>query len=468
MMQKLLWTAICAFLLTLHAHAQPASIAFTNVSVIDVVNGQTRAGQTVVVTGRRIAAIGPTSSVSVPPNARVIRGDGRYLIPGLWDAHVHWYHPELLPLFIANGVTGVRIMWGFPLQRSWVSEIDAGTLVGPRIHMAGSIIDGTKPVWPTSTAVRNDADARQAVRDTKAMGAQFVKVYSLLPRDLYLAIADEARQQGIPFAGHVPNAVSARDASDAGQRSVEHLTGIALAASSREDELRRQLVEGGEKFSRSQFDRAVYDSFDPAKAAALYRRFRQNGTWQSPTLVVLRNTANLNDPTLASDSRLKYMPESVKRQWDPKGDARLRTQTPAEIAAFKRSFARHQELVRGMNRAGVPIVAGTDTLNPYCFPGFSLHDELALLVEAGLSPMQALQAATINVARLVGRDTELGTLATGRLADLVLLDADPTRDIRNTRRINMVMSNGQLRDRAALDRLLRDAESAAATADRDR
>jgi imidazolonepropionase-like amidohydrolase len=156
----------------------------------------------------------------------------------------------------------------------------------------------------------------------------------------------------------------------------------------------------------------------------------------------------------------------VKRQWDPKGDARVRSLTPDDIAFAKRNFARQEELVRGMNRAGVPIVAGTDTVNPYCFPGFSLHDELTLLVEAGLSPMQAVQAATINVARLVGRDKELGTIGAGKLADLVLLDADPIRSIQNTQRINMVMSNGRLWDRPALDRLLRDAESVAAVADR--
>ena len=464
MTRKPLWIAVGAVLFILRLHAQPASIAFTNVSVVDVVAGQTTTGQTVVVTGRTIAAVGPTGSVRVPPNARVIRGDGEYLIPGLWDAHVHWYHQELLPLFVANGVTGVRIMWGSPVHRDWARGAEAGTLVGPRIHMAGSIIDGPRPVWPTSTAVRNEAEARQAVRDTKAMGAQFAKVYSNLPRDLYLAIADEARQQGLAFAGHVPSTVSAREASDAGQRSIEHLTGIALAASSREDELRRQLLENRGGFDRSQFDRAVYDSFDAAKAAALFARFRQNGTWQAPTLVVLRNTGNLGDPALASDPRLKYMPPSLQRQWAP-GDNARRGQTPEGLATFTRNFARQQELVRGMGRAGVPIVAGTDTLNPYCFPGFSLHDELRLLVEAGLSPMQALQAATINVARLVGRDKELGALAPGQLADMVLLDADPIRSIQNTTRINMVMTNGGLWERPALDRLLRDAESAAVTAE---
>jgi len=457
-MRKLLCISACTLLVTFYAHAQPISIAFTNVSVIDVLAGQTRTAQTVVVSGDTIAAVGPMDSVRVPPNARVIRGDGKYLIPGLQDAHVHLRQRELLPLFTANGVTSVRLMWGFPVHREWKRDAEAGSLVGPRIYMAGSIIDGPRPVWPDSTAVRNESEARQAVRDTKASGAQFVKVYSLLPRDPYLAIADEAARQNIPFVGHVPHSVSAREASDAGQRSIEHLTGISLAASRREDELRQRLLKG-ENFS-GEFERTVYESFDPVKAASLFARFRQNGTWQSPTLVMLRNTANRNDPILAADPRLKYIPESVKGQWvTPPSDVRFRNPNPDEIAFVKRNIARQQELVGGMNRAGVPIVAGTDTPNPFCLPGFSLHDELTLLVAAGLSPMQALQAATINVARLVGRDKELGALTAGRLADLVLLDADPTRDIQNTQRVNMVMMNGRLWDRSGLDELLRDAES---------
>jgi imidazolonepropionase-like amidohydrolase len=433
-MKKLLWTTLCALLCNAGAQAQPASIAFTNVTVIDVAAGQAKAGQTVVITGNKIAAAGPSASVRVPTGARVIRSDGKYLIPGLWDAHVHWYQRDLLPLFIANGVTGVRLMWGFPFHREWARDAEAGKLSGPRVYMAGSIIDGPRPVWPNSTAVANEQEARQAVRDSKAMGADFVKVYSLLPRDAYFAIANEARKQGIPFAGHVPNSVSALEASDAGQRSIEHLTGIPLAT-----------------------------SFD---AAALFAGFRNNNTWQSPTLVVLRNTANLDDPALVSDPRLKYMPRSLTQQWDPKNDFRFRNLTPEDKALRKRNFARQKQLVGEMNRAGVAIVAGTDTLNPYCFPGFSLHDELALLVEAGLSPMQALQSATINVARLVGRDKELGTLEAGKLADLVLLDADPVRDIHNTQRIRAVMTNGRLWERTALDRFFREAESAAVNGDR--
>ncbi len=463
-MRKLICIVLYAILGALYVSAQAASIAFTNVSVIDIGAERTLPGQTVVVTDRTITAMGPTRDVRVPLNARVIRGDGKYLIPGLWDAHVHWYRRDLLPLFIANGVTGVRIMFGFPYHLDWRRDAEAGTLLGPRLHMAGPVIDGPQAVWPGSVSVSTDAEARRAVRDTKAMGADFVKVYSLLSRDAYFAIADEAKKQGIRFAGHVPNAVSAREASDAGQYSIEHLTGIAMASSSREEELRQQLVQDGGPRNRTEFNRAIYDSFDKFKADALFIRFRRNGTWQAPTLVVLRNTANANDPMLLSDRRLKYIPETLKRQWAPAGDVGARNPAPQDAVLATQVFARQKGFVRDMNRAGVPIVAGTDTSNPYSFPGFSLHDELALLVEAGLSPMQAVQAATINVARLVGRDGELGTVAVGKLADLVLLDADPMRDIRNTQRINAVVSNGRLWERSALDRLLREAEAAAAIA----
>jgi cytosine/adenosine deaminase-related metal-dependent hydrolase len=141
----LLCLGVCAFLLAIRADAQSTSVAFTNVSLVDVMAGRTRPGQTVVVTGKTITAVGPAGTVRVPPNARVIAGDGKFVIPGLWDAHVHWYQRELLPLFVANGVTGVRIMYGFPVHREWKRDAEAGTVVGPRISMAGTVIDGPRP-----------------------------------------------------------------------------------------------------------------------------------------------------------------------------------------------------------------------------------------------------------------------------------------------------------------------------------
>jgi imidazolonepropionase-like amidohydrolase len=195
------------------------------------------------------------------------------------------------------------------------------------------------------------------------------------------------------------------------------------------------------------------------RTAALFARFRKNHTWQCPTLVMTRNYALLLDPAITSDARVKYVSPGRRDFFQKVKAAGLTSQ---EQAARQRLYQKKQTIVGLMQRTGVGILAGTDLANPYLYPGFSLHEELAILVEAGLTPMQALQTATRNPARFMGREKELGTVQKGRLADLVLLDADPLADIHNTTKIRAVVANGRLYDRAALDRMLADAEAAAA------
>jgi cytosine/adenosine deaminase-related metal-dependent hydrolase len=194
---------------------------------------------TVVMTGSQISAIGETGNVHVPPEAQVVDATGKFVIPGLWDMHVHWNLKDYLPLFIANGVTGVRLMWGVPMHHAWRAEIEQGTLLGPRLVIASPIVDGPLPIWHGSIAVGNAAEAREAVRTSKQAGADFIKIYDRLPRDAFFAIADETTKQGLRFAGHVPQSVSVVEAVEAGQHSIEHLTGILLASSTREEELRQ-------------------------------------------------------------------------------------------------------------------------------------------------------------------------------------------------------------------------------------
>lgn len=446
------------------AQTAPAALVFTHVTVIDGTGARPKSDQTVVLTGGRIAAIGRTGAISVPDGAQVIEATGRFLIPGLWDMHVHWYDGSYLPLFLANGVTGVRIMFGDPMHLQWRRQIESGTLVGPRLVIASPIVDGPHPIWPGSIAVGTPEEGRKAVAQVKKDGYDFVKVYSLLPRDAYLAIADEAKKEGIVFAGHVPTSVTVSEASDAGQKSIEHLTGVLIACSRHEAELMRSQQEamtGAKDLSAAQpalrtIQKAELESYDIGKARQLFARLRRNRTWQCPTLVVLRNMASLDDPSITDDSRLRYMPPYIKTIWE---NFRLKSHTPEDYALGKQVYARNREIVAAMRRAGVEFLAGTDTLNPYCFPGFSLHDELALLVQAGLTPMEALQAATRNPARFLGKENEIGTIERGKVADLVLLDADPLQDIHNTTRIRAVVRGGKLYDRAALDTMLSQAEA---------
>jgi imidazolonepropionase-like amidohydrolase len=295
------------------------------------------------------------------------------------------------------------------------------------------------------------------------MGADFVKVYTKLPREAYLSIADEAKTQGLPLTGHLPESVSAAEASDLGQKSIEHLTGVEMACSDRENELRREAVATLAKADNQvamellrRIGARAADSFSDTKARALYAGFVRNGTWQVPTLTVLHSLVSLDDPKFTADARVKYMPPSLRSYWS------LIKLSPETVAMLKRAYKRETGLVRAMHQAGVPFLAGTDAPGvPYVFPGFSLHEELAQLVsEGGFTPLEALQAATRDPARFFGLEKDLGTVEPGKLADLILLDADPLADIHNTTKIAAVVANGRLLPRRELDQMLAEVDAA--------
>lgn len=260
----------------------------------------------------------------------------------------------------------------------------------------------------------------------------------------------------------MPDSISVEEASNAGQKTIEHLTGVLNACSSREAELRGLAQEAEDQPPSARFAGPKYrereelalGTYSPGRAAILFGELKKNQTWQCPTLTVLRSWAYSDAPSFAHDARLKYIPRGIASSWDPKADIFLKAKTADDWALSKKVFSKELEIVAAMQRAGVQILAGTDTLNPFCFPGFSLHDELGLLVQSGLTPMQALQAATLNPARFLGREKDFGTIAKGKMADLVLLDANPLDDIGNTRKISAVVFGGKLLARARLDEML--------------
>jgi imidazolonepropionase-like amidohydrolase len=457
-----------------HAQSSPRSqarpLAFTHVTVIDATGSRPALDQTVVIVAGRIADIGKSGHTSLPRGAQVVDATGKFLIPGLWDMHVHlagvsanpaWSKQIVLPLYVANGVTGVRDM-GSDLKtaQQWREEISSGSLAGPRIVTPGPMLNTRKSPQPELSAVQNESEAREAVRSLKSRGADFIKVLNLA-RESYLALADEAKKQGIAFAGHVPETVTAAEASEAGQKSIEHLSGILLACSSREDEIRDARAQARARSDRGALERSAVetlDTYDEKKAAALFARFARNGTWQAPTLVWTLADASA-DHASPGDARLRYIPASLKEEWRPE---KLRQGlSPEYFALYKRTFSKYLEIVGAMNRAGVGILAGSDSLDPYVFPGFSLHEELALLVKAGLTPLQALQAATRNAASYLGMLDALGTVEKGKIADLVLLDANPLADISNTRKISAVVTGGKLIDEAGIKEMLANVEAAA-------
>lgn len=459
---------LASILLSPFAWAGP--LVIQRVTVIDATGKPAQPGMTVVIEQDRIVLIGPSRKVKAPKGSQIVDGRGKFLIPGLWDMHVHGYSLEpgttsegdtwMYPLLLANGVVGVRAMWGPENASAWRVQHAKYDKPSPNVYLASPIIDGPNPTWPGSVSVADAAQARAAVDRYQANGADFIKVYDGVPRDAYLAIVDEAHKLGISFAGHVPDAIKVEEVSDAGQKSMEHLQGVALGASSEEETLfAGKYVQPGDLVRRDLRAEATYDE---SRAAALFARFVKNGTWQCPTLVVNRSYEHFDDGIFMHKEWLKYIPSDMRDFWKKMSEDNTKQRSAQTWDESHREFPEELKLVGRMYRAGVAILAGTDTYNPYVYPGFSLHEELSLLVEAGLPPMAALQAATIGPARFMGQAERRGTIEVGKVADLVLLDRDPLADIHNSTTIRAVILGGKLMPRASLDAMLAEAEATAA------
>lgn len=346
---------------------------------------------------------------------------------------------------------------------SWRREIESGTLLGPRIIASGPwLAEGGKKT-SEQFPVANSDEARSAVRELKRRGADFIKVISLPSREAFFAVADEAKRENLPYAGHLPIEISALEASNVGIHSIEHLyySAFALSCSSKEEELRKRLIERGKRGEASVWNEILFEAeatYDPEKANALWGALKKNATYVTPTLASLDITAHPEDQS-AQNPLLAFVPPQLAKEWrDSLGNDELKKRA----GSLWRVAANDWKLTAEMRHAGVPLLAGSDSLDPFVFPGDSLHRELAELVRDGFTPAEALRTATLGAAEFLGRASELGSIEKGKIADLVLLDANPLEDIGNTRRISAVIRSGKYLDRAALDKLLRDARSAAA------
>lgn len=448
-------------------------LVFTHVTVIDVAARDSehalKTDQTVIISGTRIATVG--KRIRAPKGALVIDATGEYLIPGLWDMHVHTLSkglPDLFfPLFVANGVTGVRDMGGdIPLQQiSRIKrEITSEARLGPKIVAAGPILEGARPFWSFSIPVKDASEGKRAVDELVENGADFIKVYNTLSREAYVAIAEEARQKQISFVGHVPDGMSSLEASRAGQKSIEHLWSIPVDVCRDAETLRSRTSQANAEENPAKardlffgINQDILTHYDEVKAANLFREFAANGTWQTPTLTVLRAYAWIHNSSLRADPRIAYIPPGIRNFWGSMGGQ----PDPRNDKIQNQLFEHDLEIVAALHRAGVKVLSGTDTPNPYTYPGFSLHEELELLVKAGFTPLEALQSATINPARFLNLENTLGTVEKGKIADLVLLDANPLDSIGNTRRIFAVVTNGRYLPKSYLRKMLADVEAAA-------
>ncbi len=464
------------FVVTSFSSAEPTSqLAITHVTVIDATGRAPQANQTVLIDGGRITAVGSAATIKVPKTARVVDATGKFLVPGFWDMHVHlaginadpsWSKQVLLPLLLANGITGVRDMGGdLDALLAWQRDIESGVLLGPHIVASGPFLAASGKKTPEQYPVHNAEEARAAVDDLKKRGANFIKIITMPSRDAFFAVADESKKQNIPFVGHLPFEIGVIEASDAGMHSIEHLlySAFALSFSSKEAELRPRLVlaeKNGDAAAWEQIAHEADATYSPEKATALIQTLKKNATWVTPTLASLDITShpgnwNTDDPLLA------FVPPAMAKQWrESFNDAEMKQRA----AWLGRQASNDWKLTGELHRAGVSILVGSDSLDPFVFPGDSFHHELAELVRAGFSPMDALQAATHGAALFLGREKEFGTIETGRVADLVVLSANPVENIANTRKVWAVIRSGGYYDRASLDTLLARAKEAAAAA----
>jgi len=406
--------------------AQPQdSIAITNVTLVDVVSGARQTAMTVVTKGGEIAEIG--RAISVPPGAVRVDGTGKFLIPGLWDMHSHNQASgaEALELYVAHGVVGTRDMGSdlefiLPLR----DRIRRGELSGPEIVAAGPILDNSPADWPFRRRVTNAQEAREAVRDLKKRGVDFIKVHNNTPRDAFFAIADEAPKLGLPFAGHVPLAVTIDEAAASGIKSIEHLS---------EYRVFRECA-------------GKPQPYDAERCRPLFEKLAANNVWQTPTLGFFRVM-----PDVFSGKPMPHAEYASDRLLELTRSITEALKLNEQALSFLRSMSKTSlTVIRDMLPRGNAFLAGCDG----SVPGFCLHDEMQALTEAGLSPLQAIQTATINPARFLGRENTEGTISVGKRADLVLLEADPLMDIRNTRRIAAVIVRGRVLSKADIDRMI--------------
>jgi Amidohydrolase family len=431
-----------------------------NINIVDVEKGSLQKNAHVLIKGNTIVKVANAVSMAGFQYDTVVDGSRRYLIPGLWDMHTHtWSEEQIFPLLIANGVTGIRGMFDeMGNVKRWRKKISDGEIIGPLLKVSGPIVDGPQPIWPGSVAIKDTLQARRIVDSLKnKLQTDFVKVYSLLSREAYFTIADEANKQKFPFAGHVPNLVTVLEAARAGQKSQEHLYGFLEAASDSADYFLR-LVQGKITDSslkdRSQRKAFILRTFNPKRLNHLLQEMKTYDSWICPTLTVNRGIAYMNDSTLLQHPRMQYLGSFYKNFWDPTKDFRFKTWTNETFNLYRKEFEIKLQVVKAMQHNGIKLLAGTDYPNPHCYPGFGIHDELAWMVKAGLTPAQALRTATINPAVYFNMENQIGSVAPGKIANLVLLDANPLENISNTQKINAVIVNGRFLSRADLDALL--------------
>jgi len=429
-----------------------------NVSVINTEDGTTLPNAYVAISGDRIDSV-YTQKVTLADTTKVVDGFGKYLIPGLWDMHAHmsFDHRYATGLMLANGVTGAREMWGIMDSINYIRQgAEKGDFLAPDIFTSGTIIDGKPAIFPGMTEVVTEAEARAAVQEQADQGVDFIKVYSNLGKKAYMAIGDEVKKQGISMAGHIPEAINTFEAIAAGQTTAEHLRSIQLTSSTKADSLR--FSPGLASFSPDKI-RVMVKTFSQERFDAIIKAVAESNMWLVPTLVAKRNYVYLNDtirfsPDPKRNPLIDLIPKSNVDYWKYLVEGMPMQFGDDFYAANQVRNSKDLALLPQMVKGGVKFMAGTDYGNPYAYPGYSLHEELEIFANNGMTNAQALKTATYSPAVFLGREKEMGTVEKGKMASLVLLNANPLANITNTKKIDGVFLKGTYLNRMRLDSLV--------------
>jgi imidazolonepropionase-like amidohydrolase len=447
-------------------------LVISNPKIINTEDGSLTLNHDILIKGNVIVNIAPHRN-NYDRSVKIIDAHNMYAIPGLWDMHVHalwsgWF--EICnPLMVAYGVTGFRDMWGElkfadTVRKKMVND----KIPFQRFILAGGLVDGARPIWPGSQVADNPERGVELVDSLYRAGADFIKVYSRLTPETFYAIAKRCRELNIKFLGHVPQKVKLIDASNAGMYSMEHLLGITEAFSDIEDSI-FAIVNKVDFATASPTAMAALlaerqtllakRKIVPEKVEKTSAVLRSNHTWIVPTLAVQKGFAYMDVLDTVKDERFDYLPHEITDSWKIKNDFRVKNRTAQQWKDAKTIYKNNVEQLRLINKNRVAILAGTDLGNPYCFPGSSLHDELELMTEAGLTSLQALQTATFNAAKYLDKTDSLGTIAPNKYADILLLSENPLDNISNTKKIEGVCVNGKFYNKKDLESLKQQAKS---------
>lgn len=448
---------------------EQGDIIISNVNVIDVANGKTISGQDVIIQGAKIKSIIQHGKSKLQAK-QLVNGERKYLIPGLWDMHVHTGDADILfPLYIANGVTGVRDMGGgleistgnlslkFQKLTSWRNEVIQGKRIGPEMLLAGSMIDGSPAVWPGTIAVTDSSSINAAVQAQKELGVDFIKVYHNLNLIQLREVAEAVKKLNMEFVGHIPFSSppleTLLEVSRLGQSSIEHMIMVQSAIAQGNTPITSYL-------EAAYAARDVIDKIDIDKEKILYDTLLKNKTWLTPTVSIWWGIGQLNQPkNKLYQQWLEYVPAHIIAEWNrnPFQDAELFNHPPEDYEAYRGAALSMAKVAKRMYDAGVNLMAASDSENPGIVPGYGLHKELELLVHGGFTTAEVLRLATLNPAKFLNR-TDMGIISADAQANLVILDADPLDDITNISLIDGVILQGKYLDRGKLDELLNQAK----------